>query len=267
MNSGIYSLTNQRNGKRYIGRTIHFQKRKTEHFCALRHGNHPNNHLQRAWDRGDRFNFEIVEQCPPEKCNEREIYWIAKFDTMRTGYNQCAGGAATLGRVCSEETRRKISEKNAGRKCSQEAIKRRTESLKAHIENDPDFAERRRRLLSERWKGKPSWNAGVPCPEWMKELLREKLKGRAISEWHKEKLRTLYSGENSLSAKLKESDVVAIRYRFLRGERQADIAKEYPVTPQTIHDICRGRRWKSIPNSLEELEALYERTTGQKPSL
>lgn len=52
-----------------------------------------------------------------------------------------------------------------------------------------------------------------------------------------------------------ESDVIDIRYRFLHGERQIDILKDYPnVTSQTIYDIVRGRRWKSIPNTIKELE-------------
>lgn len=55
-----------------------------------------------------------------------------------------------------------------------------------------------------------------------------------------------------------ESDVIEIRYRFLCGERQKDIIRDYPnVTPQTIYDIVRNRRWRSVPNTLEELEELW----------
>lgn len=256
MNSGIYSLTNKRTGKKYIGQTINLKKRRNEHFNALKNNKHANNHLQRAWNNGDRFDFAVIERCSVDALNDREIYWIAFYDSFHNGYNQCEGGCSTLGRECSEETRRKISEGNKGKKPSEETIRKRTETLRKRIAEDPVFAAEHHRKLSERMKGKPSWNKGVPCPEWKKKQVSEKLKGRYVSEEHKEKLRELYSGEKSLNAKLTKSDVVNIRYRFLCGERQIDISKDYPVTPQAIYDIVRGRSWNCVPNTLEELEAL-----------
>lgn len=258
MKSGIYSLINRENGKRYIGRSVDVKKRKNEHFGALKRGRHPNVHLQRAWNNGARFDFETIEQCSAADLNEREIYWIAKYDSFHNGYNQCEGGKSTTGRPCSAETRRKISEGNKGKKTSEETIRKRTESLKRHLAEDPVFAAEHRRKLSERLKGKPSWNKGRPCPEWKKKQVSEKLKGRYISEAHKENLRELYSGEGSITAKLTKSDVVEIRYRFLSGERQIDICKDYPVTPQTIYDIVRGRRWQSVPMDKTSLEAILK---------
>lgn len=256
MNSGIYSITNIENGKRYIGRTIDFKKREGNHFGALKSGRHPNVHLQRAWDSGQEFRFEVIERCDPEDLNEREIFWISKYQSMENGYNLCEGGAATLGRVCTDETKKKISKANTGRKVSREVIEKRTASLRKRLQEDEEFAKRHFQQLSERWKGKPSWNKGMPCPEWKKQLLREKLKGRNVTDEHKDKLRQLFSGENSITAKLTEQDVIMIRLRFLNGERQIDIQKDYGVTPQTIYDIVRGRRWKCVPMTKPELEKL-----------
>lgn len=257
MNSGIYSITNKSNGKRYIGRSVNLKKRKGFHKWQLEKGIHFNHHLQRAWNNGDEFSFEVLEYCTPEELNEREIYWIAYYDSMHTGYNMCAGGAATLGRLLTDETKRKISASNKGRKCSRETVERRKRSLKEHIKNDPEFARKLFDMKSERVRGIPSWNKGIPCPEWKKQLLSQKLKGRYVSPEHKEKLRELYSGENSITAKLTKRDVVMIRYRFLNGERQYIIWKDYPmITRQTMYDICRGRRWQSVPMSIDELEAI-----------
>lgn len=256
MTGGIYSLTNKANGKRYIGQTLDFHKRKTTHLWMLNNNRHFNPHLQRAWNAGDEFAFEVIEECPEEIRNEREIFWIAEFNATddNFGYNLCDGGDATTGYHFTEEQKRKISESNRGRKCTQETIKRRTESLKKHLADDPEFARKLSEEKSRRWKGKPSWNKGIPCTEEKKKILSEKLKGRYVSPEHKQRLKDLYSGENSITAKLKKSDVVEIRYRFLCGERQIDIAKDYPVTPQTIYDIIRNRRWKNVPNTKEELE-------------
>ena len=126
------------------------------------------------------------------------------------------------------------------------------------------FAQQLHEKLSKRSQGN-TWNKGRKCPEEMKKHLSEKLKGRYISPEHKEKLRMLYSGEKSLAAKLTEYDVVTIRYRFLTGERQADIAKSFPsVTPQTIYDIVHGRRWQSVPMELEALRNMLKGGTDEK---
>lgn len=257
MNIGIYSVTNKNTGERYIGKSENLHKREVTHLWALRNNRHPSKPLQAAWNRGDGFVFEILELCDPEELNDKEKFWIEYFDSMNHGYNQSKGGVSTLGRVCTEETRQKISEANKGRVVSAEIIRKRVETLQRRLANDPDFAKQHHEKLSERLRGKPSWNKGKPCPESQKRLVSEKLKGRYISDEHREKLRALYSGEKSITAKLKEKDVVMIRYRFLCGERQCEILKDYTsVTPQTLYDICRGRRWKSVPMSKSELESL-----------
>ena len=260
MSSGIYALINRNNGKRYIGQSRQIEKRRRTHFRLLENNQHFNIHLQRAWNGGDRFDFEVIEECSKEYLNDREVYWIQEFNTMVDGYNLCKGGDATDGYHFTDEQKAKISKANKGRKVKEETIKRRNESRTRHIQNDKDFAEK----MMESWKRQAKernfggWNRGIPCPEEQKKIVSEKLKDRVITEEHKKKLRELYSGENSLTSKLKKNDVVIIRYRFLKGERQKDILKDYPnITPQTIYDIVRNRRWKSVPNTLEELEEIW----------
>jgi Mor family transcriptional regulator len=84
------------------------------------------------------------------------------------------------------------------------------------------------------------------------------MKGRYITEEHKKKLHELYKGEKSLTAKLTEQQVIEIRLRFLKGEKQCDIKKDYQVSAQTIYDIVRNRRWRHIPNTIKELEKIKE---------
>lgn len=258
MNIGIYSLTNRKNGKRYIGQSRNLQKRKTTHEWLLRNHRHFNIHLQRAWDSGDRFDFEILEECTKEELNEKEIEWIKKLDTMRCGYNLCEGGEATDGYHFTEEQKEKISKANKGRKTTEETIQKRKNTYEEHMKNE-EFSKKlkslRRRQAIERSFG--GHNKGTHHTEEEKRNLSEKLKGRSVSEAHRKRLKELYSGEGSASAKLKKCDVVEIRYRFLCGEKQRDIVKDYPnITPQTIYDIVRNRRWKSVPNTLKELEEI-----------
>lgn len=40
----------------------------------------------------ENFTFEVLEECPSELLNEREIYWINYFDSYYNGYNCTLGG-------------------------------------------------------------------------------------------------------------------------------------------------------------------------------
>lgn len=93
----IYKITNTINGKIYIGQTVqniknrwrqHINDAYTESKCA---------HLHAAIRKygEDNFNIEVVELCPQELLDEREIYWIKEFDTVNTGYNLTSGGRGT----------------------------------------------------------------------------------------------------------------------------------------------------------------------------
>jgi len=35
----------------------------------------------------ENFTFEIIEECSPEKLNERERHWIHFYDSFYNGYN------------------------------------------------------------------------------------------------------------------------------------------------------------------------------------
>ena len=88
---GIYSITNIKNGKRYIGSTkkSFFSRFKT-HFEKLRSNNHASKYLQDSWNKYtiDGFVFEILE-IVNENFEEREKHWISFYDctNREKGYN------------------------------------------------------------------------------------------------------------------------------------------------------------------------------------
>lgn len=87
--SGIYKITNLTNGKIYIGQSRRVYIRKQEHFNALRTGKHPNKQMQKDFNAHHRFMWSLIELCPEDKLNEREIYWIKRYNSMTpNGYNQ-----------------------------------------------------------------------------------------------------------------------------------------------------------------------------------
>lgn len=89
--SGIYKITNSRNGKIYVGQSKNVWERRAQHFSALYRGKHENKSMQADWDatQGRGFCFSIIEYCDIEKLNEREEYWILILKTFEPhGYNK-----------------------------------------------------------------------------------------------------------------------------------------------------------------------------------
>lgn len=52
------------------------------------------------------------------------------------------------------------------------------------------------------------------------------------------------NGSGNPRARLSEDDVFSIRCRYGSGlKTQADLAREYGVSPKTINHVCTGYRW------------------------
>lgn len=91
---GIYKITNLINGKIYIGQSIDIKRRWKE---EKRNRKHDMTAIRsRAFQKYgvDSFHFDILEECPRDKLNEREKYWIAFYRSSdpEYGYNMTAGG-------------------------------------------------------------------------------------------------------------------------------------------------------------------------------
>lgn len=97
MSIGIYKITNLLNDKVYIGQSVDIEKRWSVHKAELKNNYHHNIHLQNAWNKyGEKnFKFSIIEECDVDQLNQREIYWISKFDSCENGYNLTSGGGNT----------------------------------------------------------------------------------------------------------------------------------------------------------------------------
>lgn len=96
MACGIYKLTNKLNGKSYIGQAIDIRKRWREHKCASLNPNNKdfNMVIHKAIRKYgiENFNLEIIEECEQSELNDKEIYWIDKYNTYHQGYNASIGG-------------------------------------------------------------------------------------------------------------------------------------------------------------------------------
>lgn len=88
---GIYRISNLIDGKVYIGQSTNLLRRLVRHKCDLKTNIHINKHLQSAWDLhgSNNFHFSILEECPKEQLNERELYWMSHYNSInnKEGYN------------------------------------------------------------------------------------------------------------------------------------------------------------------------------------
>ena len=72
---GIYKITNQVNGKVYIGQSVKIKSRWAQHKREVNSGN-SNTLLYNAMRKHgiENFTFEVIEECSQKQLNEREIY-------------------------------------------------------------------------------------------------------------------------------------------------------------------------------------------------
>lgn len=211
---GIYGIRNLINGKIYVGKTgMNFGDRWDSHRSLLNNEKHDNPHLQNAWKKYKEENFEfiVIEDCEVDVLSEREKYYIKFYKDIGLAYNIHDGGdeGYNLGKHLSEETKRKIGEKNKinglGRKAS----------------------EKTKEKMSNAHKG-------------MKYASMSEDGRRNIQQAQQKYFETN-------PKKLCVNDVIEIRNLHQNGLNYSEIARKFNVTPQCISDICNYKRWKQVP--------------------
>lgn len=101
---GIYKITNKINNKSYIGQSINIEQRWKEHKKRIYNLNcsEYNKPLYRSIRKYglENFTFEVLEECSQELLNEKEQYWIKKFNSFEEGYNLTPGGDSSIQHDC-----------------------------------------------------------------------------------------------------------------------------------------------------------------------
>ncbi len=92
----IYVITNDVNGKQYVGKTnFSLERRFREHIADSKRERCNKRPLYSAMNKYgiEHFHIEKLEECSAEDSSKREEYWIAKLNTYgHTGYNATRGG-------------------------------------------------------------------------------------------------------------------------------------------------------------------------------
>lgn len=139
----VYLLTNEVNGKKYVGQTVQPWQNRWRHHCwksTVLGTNMPIASAIAKYGR-DAFAMSVLSTCSSqEELNRLELHWARKLNTFSPhGYNLRAGaGTGAL----SEETKKKISRANTGKRHSPETIQKLRDSHRGH----PVAAETRSKL-------------------------------------------------------------------------------------------------------------------------
>ena len=142
----IYKITNQINGKVYIGQTNlpSVQDRFDAH--VKKANRHVNRYLYDAMNHYgiDNFSIEEIEHCDKDKLDEREIFWISHYQSNNKdfGYNMTEGGGGGntwTNNPHKKETGDKIRAAHIGKKRSAETLQRMSEARKGKYYIDIDI--------------------------------------------------------------------------------------------------------------------------------
>lgn len=80
----IYKITNDINGKVYIGKTeFSIEKRFNEHYRDAYKPSKEKRPLYSAMRKYgiNHFHIEVIEECSSEEVSQRETYWIEYYDS------------------------------------------------------------------------------------------------------------------------------------------------------------------------------------------
>lgn len=212
MGGVIYKISNTINKKIYIGSSILFKKRKSEHKFHLKRNTHHSMILQRHVNKYGlkTLIFEIIEFVENKNLLiEREQYYI---DTLKPYFNVLKFAGRTLGYKHSKETILKISKSKIGNVASNETKLKMSMCRKGN--KHPNFGKK----MSEEQKIKISiTKTGRTLTEEHKRKIGAKIKGRVHSEETKAKISNSNIGSHRFSEEMKKkmSATIAIKKLML----------------------------------------------------
>ena len=182
------------NGKKYIGKSINIFKRKTKHKNNAENGLITKFYTAVRKYGWEGFIFGIIDEYDETLLNEKEIFYISKYNSLNEGYNMTEGGDGGAiwipseddkkrqsermkGYKHSDKAKKKISEANRGRKWSEEAKKKLREKLKTIYRKPGIMSQESRENLSKMRKG-----VSRPPEVIAKMLHTRKLNGSVLGE-------------------------------------------------------------------------------------
>lgn len=200
--SGIYKIQSKVKPERiYIGSAVNFKQRRYNHLNLLRNNLHANKKLQKHFNKyGEAdLQFMLLLACDKKDLISHEQFFI---DSFTPSFNICKTAGNTLGRIVTEETRKKMSMKLMGN----------TRTLGKKF---GPLSEQIRKKLSEAHKGNTA-RRGKKTPEDVKEKLRKANSGE----------KSYWLGKHLTEGMKKKISIANRGNKFCLGRKMSDETKK-----------------------------------------
>lgn len=238
--SGVYSITNLKNGKLYIGSSNNIYRRWRDHKNLLKKDKHHSNHLQRAWNKygEENFIFKILEECNEDILLKREQYYIDLYVSYDNefGYNE----SDIAGRPSMTLEQRE--------KCAKMASERlRGEGSWCNVYSESQIVK----LIDDLKTGEYSYNQLSNKHNISYDIVAS-VAGHASWKYLTDGLVFPKANKSTReNVKLNEQDVKEIINLILSGECNKKISAIYKVHPKTISDIRNHKTWTDMTNGIK----------------
>ena len=214
----VYLHTNKINGKQYVGQTCLKPERRWKNGLGYKGCVHFFNAIIKyGWDN---FDHKIVyNSLTKEEADYFEDLMINSLNTTDYNYGYNIKNGGSIGKIFSEETKRKISEARKGKKLSEETRRKLSEAAKGKKhseETKKKMSESHKNISDETRKkmslatsgknnpmyGKPGTNLGKKFSEEHKKRISEAKKGKKLSEETRRKLSLAHKGKQPTEKQL-----------------------------------------------------------------
>jgi len=266
---GIYKIINKVNGKYYVGSSNNIHKRWNEHKKTLIKNTHHSRYLQRSWNKygPESFDFVIIEP----NINEKDLLITEQkyLDISSNEKDKCLNLSYLAGKVeMNEETRKKISKSNMGKKLSEETKQKLRESSMGKKQSE-ETKQKLRELNIGKYAGEKHYLYGKHLSEETKQKLRECNLGKHHTEEAKRKIGeaskklvgiknhrygTHHTDEWKMSMSKKVSETLKDKtiYTFININTNEtftgirfDFYTKYNLCEGNVSDVIKGKR-KSV---------------------
>ena len=253
--------------KSYVGTTPDEETRKS---CwNKKNDRYAGKKLQEArqkYDPKSGWDYEVLEEASFDNdedarnwMEQKEEYYIAKFNSRDHGFNSNKGGTGHKGGITeqhranikknhshyspTQEQRENLSKKNKGRKCSPEVCAK----ISAGLKGKPK-SEAAKQSMSACRKGQIPEAACKAAAEWRTKN-ESWWKTHQVSEETKEKQKQIQRDKNAKAVKVTEADGTIKVF-----ETRTDAAKHFGVKPGCITSYIKtGKPTKNWSNTFEDI--------------
>lgn len=270
---GIYALTHNATGKKYVGQSINIERRLYIH--SLGKARYPIGRAIKKYGF-DAFSIEIIEECERGQLGEREQHWISRLDTLTpNGFNLTTGGDQP---VFTEETIQKL--RYAQRNRSPEHVANKTKAARNPETIKKISAAMKNRYVSEetREKLRIAFTGRVFSEETRRAMSKaakrriepfvERMvaihKGNPLSDDHKAKLSAALSNPSNETRK-RLSEAATGRKHSEETLQNMRLARCTPEWRENCAKALRGK--KQTPEQIAKRVAATRATKAAKKLL